>query len=98
MKSIFNAFELNALRRVNVAHNDIENAIKNALSDGDAHAIEVINSVGRVSYEIVYNDCMNNYANKRISEINSRDGWIAEEVTVKVAMYNSKKLVKEYNK
>lgn len=98
MKNIFNAFELKALRRVNVAHNDIENAIKNALSDGDAHAIEVINPAGQVSYEVIYNDCMNNYAGKRITEINSRNGWIAEEVSVKVAMYNSKKLVKEYNK
>ena len=98
MKSIFNAFELKALRRINVAHNDIENAIKNALSDGDAQAIEVINPIGRVSYELVYNDRMNNYASKRITEINNRDGWIAEEVSVKVAMYNSKKLVKEYNK
>ena len=98
MKNIFNAFELKALRRVNVAHNDIENAIKNALSDGDAHAIEIINPVGRVSYEVVYNDRMNNYASKRITEINNLDGWIAEEVSVKVAMYNSKKLVKEYNK
>lgn len=98
MKSIFNALELKALRRINVTHNDIENAIKNALSDGDAHAIEIINPLGRVSYELVYNDCMNNYAGKRITEINSRDGWIAEEVTVRVAMYNSKKLVKEYNK
>lgn len=98
MKNIFNAFELKALRRINVAHNDIENAIKNAFSDGDAHAIEVIDYLGRVSYELVYNDCMNNYASKRITEINNRDGWIAEEVSVKVAMYNSKKLVKEYNK
>ena len=98
MKSIFNAFELKTLRRVNVTRNNIENAIKNALSDGDAHAIEIINPVGRVSYEIVYNDCMNNYAGKRITEINNRNGWIAEEVSVKIAMYNSKKLVKEYNK
>lgn len=98
MKNIFNIFELKALCRVNVAHNDIENAIKNALSTGDAHAIEVINPAGRVSYEIVYNDFMNNYANKRIAEINSRNRWIAEEISVKVAMYNSKKLVKEYNK
>lgn len=98
MKNIFNAFELNALRRINVAHNDIENAIKNALSDGDARAIEVINPFGRKTYEIVYNDCLRDYAREFVEEINAKRGYYAEEVSVKIAMYNSKKLVKEYNK
>lgn len=98
MKNTFNTFELNALRKINVEHNDVENAIKNAMSDGNAHAIEVINPLGRKTYEIVYNNCIRDYAQKRIEEINSKRGYYAEEVSVKIAMYNSKKLVKEYNK
>ena len=98
MKNTFNAFELNALRKINVEHNDVENAIKNAMSDGDAHAIEVINPFGRKTYEIVYNDCLRDYARERVEEINAKCGYYAEEVSVKIAMYNSKKLVKEYNK
>lgn len=98
MKNTFNVFELNALRKINVEHNDIENAIKNALSDGDAHAIEVIKPFGHKTYEIVYNDCLRDYAKERVEEINAKPGYYAEEVSVKVAMYNSKKLVKEYNK
>lgn len=98
MKNTFNAFELNALRKINVEHNDVENAIKNVISDGDAHAIEVINPFGKKTYEIVYNDCFRDYARKRVEEINAKCGYYAEEVSVKIAMYNSKKLVKEYNK
>ena len=94
MKNTFNAFELNALRKINVEHNDVENA----MNDGDAHAIEVINPFGKKTYEIVYNDCLRNYARKRVEEINEKRGYYAEEVSVKIAMYNSKKLVKEYNK
>ena len=96
MKNTFNAFELNALRKINVEHNDVENAIKNAMSD--AHAIEIINPFGKKTYEIVYNDCLRNYARERVEEINVKRGYYAEEVSVKIAMYNSKKLVKEYNK
>ena len=98
MKNTFNAFELNALRKINVEHNDVENAIKNAMSDGHAHAIEVINPFGKKAYEIVYNDCLRDYARERVEEINAKRGYYAEEVSVKIAMYNSKKLVKEYNK
>ena len=98
MKNTFNAFELNALRKINVEHNDVENAIKNAMSYGDAHAIEVINPFGKKTYEIVYNDCLRDYARERAEEINAKRGYYAEEVSVKIAMYNSKKLVKEYNK
>lgn len=98
MKNTFNAFELNALRKINVEHNDVENAIKNAMSVGDAHAIEIINPFGKKTYEIVYNDCLRDYARERVEEINAKCGYYAEEVSVKIAMYNSKKLVKEYNK
>lgn len=98
MKNTFNAFELNALRKINVEHNDVENAIKNAMSAGDAHAIEIINPFGKKTYEIVYNDCLRDYAHERVEEINAKCGYYAEEVSVKIAMYNSKKLVKEYNK
>lgn len=98
MKNTFNAFELNALRKINVEHNDVENAIKNAMSDGDAHAIEVINPFGKKTYEIVYNDCLRDYTRERVEEINAKHDYYAEEVSVKIAMYNSKKLVKEYNK
>lgn len=98
MKNTFNTFELNALRKINVEHNDVENAIKNAMSDGNAHAIEVINPFGKKTYEIVYNNCIRDYTQKRIEEINGKRGYYAEEVSVKIAMYNSKKLVKEYNK
>ena len=98
MKNTFNVFELNALRKINVEHNNIENAIKNTMNDGDAHAIEVINPFGKKTYEIVYNDCLRDYARERVEEINEKRGYYAEEVSVKIAMYNSKKLVKEYNK
>lgn len=98
MKNTFNAFELNALRKINVEHNDVENAIKNVMSYGDAHAIEVVNPFGKKTYEIVYNDCLRDYARGRVEEINAKCGYYAEEVSVKIAMYNSKKLVKEYNK
>ena len=98
MKNTFNVFELNALRKINVEHNNIENAIKNAINYGDAHAIKVINTIGRKTYEIVYNDCLRNYARDRVEKKKKKSGYYAEEVNVKVAMYNSKKLVKEYNK
>lgn len=98
MKNTFSTFELNALRKINVEHNDVENAIKNVMSDGDAHAIEVINPFGKKTYEIVYNDYFRDYARERVEEINAKHGYYAEEVSVKIAMYNSKKLVKEYNK
>lgn len=94
MKNTFNAFELNALRKINVEYNDVENA----MSDGDAHAIEVINPFGKKTYEIVYNNCLRDYARERVEEINTKYDYYAEEVSVKIAMYNSKKLVKEYNK
>lgn len=98
MKNIFDIITLKAARRDNIRMNDIENAIRNALKDGDAHAIEIINPRGKVSYEVVYNNGLHDYVMKRIEEVNALDGYTAEEVSVKVAMYNSKKLVKEYNK
>lgn len=98
MKNIIDTINTIAARHYNIALNDVENAIRNALRDGDAHAIEVVNPHGRVAYEIVYNDCFRDFAAERIAEMNRRSGWSAEEVSVKVAMYNSKKLVKEYNK
>lgn len=98
MKNIFDIIALKTARRDNIRMNDIENAIRNALNDGDAHAIEIINPRGKASYEIVYNNGLHDYAMERVEEINALAGYTAEEVSVKVAMYNSKKLVKEYNK